>query len=73
MRNHSWSGWPGAYCLNCLENDPSEQCLGLGCITTIHCTCKSGCDECCHTGVLRFEVCALHQSTECAGAGKGKS
>lgn len=24
---HRWSGWPGAYCLNCFAEDPHEQCL----------------------------------------------
>ena len=25
---HHWSGWPGAYCLHCLREDPMEIALG---------------------------------------------
>ena len=25
---HNWSGWPGAYCLQCFANDLMESCLG---------------------------------------------
>jgi hypothetical protein len=24
MKQHRWSGWPGAYCLDCGANDPLE-------------------------------------------------
>jgi hypothetical protein len=27
MNNHSWSGWPGAYCVHCGCNDPGETLL----------------------------------------------
>lgn len=27
MTEHVWSGWPGAYCINCFEHDPVEECL----------------------------------------------
>jgi hypothetical protein len=28
---HRFSGWPGAYCLNCGAPDPNEEALGHGC------------------------------------------
>jgi len=27
---HRWSGWPGAWCLDCGCEDPSEICIGGG-------------------------------------------
>ena len=24
MKHHRWSGWPGAFCLNCGSDDPTE-------------------------------------------------
>lgn len=27
---HRWSGWPGAWCLDCGQEDPAEQCLAAG-------------------------------------------
>lgn len=24
---HNWSGWPGAYCLDCWKSDPVEECI----------------------------------------------
>lgn len=29
---HRWSGWPGAWCLDCGIADPAEECLAAGCI-----------------------------------------
>jgi hypothetical protein len=31
MSEHNWSGWPGAYCLNCGAGDPAEDALAHGC------------------------------------------
>lgn len=28
--SHRWSGWPGAWCLDCGIEDPVEQCVALG-------------------------------------------
>lgn len=25
--SHRWSGWPGAWCLDCGEFDPMEECV----------------------------------------------
>ncbi len=33
--DHTWSGWPGAYCTICHVNDPAEWCLG-GCECECH-------------------------------------
>jgi len=35
---HWFSGWPGAYCLKCLEEDKDELCIGTGC----ECQCHAG-------------------------------
>lgn len=32
---HRWSGWPGAICLNCFDEDPMEICLA-DCKCTCH-------------------------------------
>jgi hypothetical protein len=29
-RRHRWSGWPGAYCLDCFQADPRENCVSDG-------------------------------------------
>jgi hypothetical protein len=31
MAGHRWSGWPGAYCLDCGAEDPIEVCIADGC------------------------------------------
>ena len=28
MREHRWSGWPGAWCLDCGQPDRTEECIG---------------------------------------------
>jgi hypothetical protein len=30
MSEHRWSGWPGAWCLDCGIEDPHETALALG-------------------------------------------
>lgn len=34
-KHHWWSGWPGAYCLGCFCEDPTEICLA-GCECPCH-------------------------------------
>ena len=34
-KEHNWSGWPGATCLNCFQGDLMESCLG-GCECECH-------------------------------------
>lgn len=31
---HRWSGWPGAWCLDCGMEDPREICIATGCEET---------------------------------------
>jgi hypothetical protein len=31
-RDHRWSGWPGALCLDCFTEDQTEWCLAQGCL-----------------------------------------
>jgi hypothetical protein len=38
---HRWSGWPGAFCLNCHAEDPYERCLADDCDSPGHCICAS--------------------------------
>lgn len=26
-KKHRWSGWPGAFCLDCFVPDPDEECI----------------------------------------------
>lgn len=33
---HWFSGWPGAYCLKCGEEDKNEVCIGIGCECQCH-------------------------------------
>lgn len=71
MNQHRWSGWPGAFCLDCGEPDPAEQCIGDG---DMECMCKS-CLEPWPQGecrvqeggehILIWEPCEDHQPTEC--------
>lgn len=28
-KKHQWSGWPGAFCLNCGAPDQNEICIGI--------------------------------------------
>lgn len=30
MKEHRWSGWPGAFCLDCGAPDPTEMALADG-------------------------------------------
>jgi len=34
--NHRWSGWPGAFCLDCGEEDQNEICLAISCKCPCH-------------------------------------
>lgn len=35
-RDHRWSGWPGAYCLDCFADDDMEFCIGTVCRCPCH-------------------------------------
>jgi hypothetical protein len=30
VKEHRWSGWPGAFCLDCGIDDPIEEALAVG-------------------------------------------
>lgn len=42
MAEHRWSGWPGAYCLDCGAKDPREIAMADG---SIYFDCNRG-EEC---------------------------
>lgn len=46
MAEHRWSGWPGAYCLDCGAEDPREIAMADGniffdCIIGVNCACPT--------------------------------
>lgn len=55
MNEHRWSGWPGAYCLDCGAEDQNEVCLAchdvlLYCIEG-HFMCTEHPHKCCEQHV----------------------
>lgn len=62
-KGHRWSGWPGAFCLNCFAEDQRENCLADHGVATY---CKAGHDMCDdlvkHGG---FYECPSHQNQPC--------
>lgn len=36
IKEHWFSGWPGAYCMKCFEEDMNELCLADGCKCPCH-------------------------------------
>ena len=36
ITEHFFSGWPGAYCLKCFEEDKDELCIGYACACPCH-------------------------------------
>jgi hypothetical protein len=71
--DHHWSGWPGAHCLRCGMEDPTEVCMALECGTWVDCTCseEAPCEKCSGTGVLSFQPCILHQPVACPPKAEG--
>lgn len=64
MNNHNWSGWPGAYCLNCGAGDPGEDALAHGCLEATCQTC--GVTWCQRIGhIIEWTDCGDHKETEC--------
>jgi hypothetical protein len=58
MREHRWSGWPGAFCLNCGQDDTTEAALACDDCYVPCCDEEMAADP-----VDRF--CAEHAPTEC--------
>ena len=57
---HRWSGWPGAWCLDCGTEDPIEMALADNCP--------------CIDGLLQDEekrACERHPRTACPAPGSG--
>jgi hypothetical protein len=48
---HRWSGWPGAWCLDCGAEDERERCL-------------SGIDDC-NYDIFNDDPCPIHVNTDC--------
>ena len=67
MAEHRWSGWPGAWCLDCGAEDAGEACLAEDCYCVI--SCVEGhvqCEE--HP---KAEPKARHRNTDCPTPGAG--
>lgn len=47
---HHWSGWPGAWCLDCGCADPTEICIGGDNVDDSH----PGWKDCAHPGENHF-------------------
>ncbi len=71
IREHRWSGWPGAFCLNCFEPDPTEVCIATHDVLDYKC---SACGEYWPQGpclmtrgehVVETTKCIEHGETEC--------
>jgi hypothetical protein len=68
--NHRWSGWPGAWCLDCGESDPAEECIATHDGLDYKCSlcgehwpqgkCSIGGDH-----DIVETPCSEHQQTEC--------
>lgn len=52
MPEHRWSGWPGAWCLDCGCSDPREDALAAG-KDIDHMTFEVSCMECKEPGSNR--------------------
>lgn len=70
MIEHRWSGWPGAWCLDCGNVDPAEECLAT------HDRLSFVCSKCvqqwpqgpCEAGGLHNVIetpCEDHPLTDC--------
>jgi len=60
---HRWSGWPGAWCLDCGVEDPGEACLASG-----NCPCSDG-----PPGPGEVEKPCLAVRTPCLTPGEGRA
>lgn len=58
---HRWSGWPGAYCMDCGNPEPTEEAL----------FCKDGCDLKAYSGDTASDtMCRMHTAwAECLQSG----
>jgi len=70
MKQHRWSGWPGAICMVCGMEDQIEYCVATSCPDSfITCDCETGCEFCCGTGTIPGD-CEVHVNGSCPGFNK---
>ena len=71
---HRWSGWPGAYCLDCHTGDPAEAALAHDCIDATCSYCGEGWPQGpCHSPdspdheshAVSWKDCGEHPSVPC--------
>lgn len=70
MAKHRFSGWPGAYCLDCGSPDPGEEALGHDCLEFWCAIClepwpQTPFDSDGHEHQIREKSCGQHGSEEC--------
>lgn len=68
MTRHRWSGWPGAWCLDCGQPDANELCVnehnvGITCVNG-HVQCMDGC---------AMAVCTVHVNGPCPEPGSKRN
>ena len=66
MTAHRWSGWPGAWCLDCGIEDQTEQCLADHSVIL----------ECVHGHIMceddhPMRICDVHVNGPCYHPGEG--
>ena len=64
---HRWSGWPGAFCLNCGVEDPLEQCIADH---NVSITCVHGHVQC--EEAHEMQRCTEHVVEPCTMGGMAK-
>lgn len=66
MNEHRWSGWPGAWCLDCGAEDQNEVCISGDCNTAIKCV--DGHIQC---DLHEPAKCLIHMNGSCPTPGAG--
>jgi hypothetical protein len=63
---HNWSGWPGAICINCGQEDQNEVCLAEHGGSWEICNVCGGkkCESCCNMGFIPVP-CSDHINGPC--------
>jgi hypothetical protein len=62
---HRWSGWPGAFCLDCGAEDANEVCIALHDEGLI---CECG-EVCCLIDDHKLKGCSIHKNDPCPTPG----
>ncbi len=66
MSDHRWSGWPGAWCLDCGVEDRGELCLAIHSISV---TCVSGHTMCEQNHTMQRCENENHHNSPCSESG----